>query len=135
MSAPASDTILRVDGLTKFFGDVKAVDGLSLEIRRGEVFGFLGPNGAGKTTTIKMMCGLLRPDRGTVEVSGVNPHAAGSRARRRSLELLDTFGLMDKRNKLGRTLTLVSSGASDVLAINRRHIPLVIVCRHIPLIG
>jgi ABC-2 type transport system ATP-binding protein len=64
------DIALRVAGLSKSFKDVKAVDGLSLEVRRGEIFGFLGPNGAGKTTAIRMMCGLLRPDAGTVEIAG-----------------------------------------------------------------
>jgi ABC-2 type transport system ATP-binding protein len=64
------DCILRTRGLTKWFGTLTAVDGLSLEIRRGELLGVLGPNGAGKTTTLKMMCGLLRPDGGTIEING-----------------------------------------------------------------
>ncbi len=51
-------------------GSVKAVDSLSLEVRSGEIFGFLGPNGAGKTTTIKMMVGLLNPDRGKILLNG-----------------------------------------------------------------
>lgn len=55
---------LRVEGLTKRFGDFVAVDNLSLEVREGEIFGFLGPNGAGKTTSISMMCGLIRCDAG-----------------------------------------------------------------------
>ena len=67
--APA-DCVLRVTGLTKRFGDLVAVDSLDLEVRRGEILGFLGPNGAGKTTALKMMCGLLRPDAGTVEING-----------------------------------------------------------------
>lgn len=59
-------TAIRLNHLTKTFGDVVAVDDLSLEVRRGEVFGFLGPNGAGKTTTINMICDLLKPDSGEV---------------------------------------------------------------------
>ena len=51
-------------------GKVKAVDGLTLTVKPGEIFGFLGPNGAGKTTTIKMIVGLLRPDAGSVAVEG-----------------------------------------------------------------
>lgn len=61
---------LRVEGLRKRFGDFVAVDGLSLEVRAGEVFGFLGPNGAGKTTSISMLCGLLRADAGRTLVFG-----------------------------------------------------------------
>jgi len=60
--------VLTADTLVKRFGDVVAVDGISFEIFRGEIFGFLGPNGAGKTTTIKMMTGLLKPDSGSVAI-------------------------------------------------------------------
>ena len=72
-----TDTILRATDLTRRYGDLLAVDRLSFEVRRGEILGFLGPNGAGKTTTIHMLCGLLRPDRGAVELDGV-PLRAGS---------------------------------------------------------
>ena len=139
-SSPA--VALRVDGLAKNFGDVKAVDGLSLEIFRGEIFGFLGPNGAGKTTTIRMMCGLLRPDAGGVKIEGraIRAGAGGglpgvgfspqaiviwetltcreqlefmgrmygrSKAETRSKagELLDAFGLRDKADRAGKTLS------------------------------
>jgi len=61
---------LEARGLVKRFGDVAAVDGLDLEIRRGECFGLLGPNGAGKTTTIEMLEGLTRPDAGEISVLG-----------------------------------------------------------------
>jgi len=64
------DVALRIVDLTRRFGDLTAVDHLSFEVRRGEVFGFLGPNGAGKTTTIMMMCGLLRSDEGRIEFKG-----------------------------------------------------------------
>src|SRR5258706_4042345 len=57
-------------GLLKHFGDVKAVDGLDLAVRRGECFGLLGPNGAGKTTTIEILEGLTQPDGGEVEILG-----------------------------------------------------------------
>ncbi len=62
--------ILQVTGLAKSFGEIRAVDGISFAIRAGEIHGLLGPNGAGKTTTISMLCGLLRPDAGTVVVAG-----------------------------------------------------------------
>lgn len=65
-----SEPILSINGLTKSFGDVVAVDDLSLRIGRGEIFGFLGANGAGKTTTMRMLCGLLRPTSGTATIVG-----------------------------------------------------------------
>jgi ABC-2 type transport system ATP-binding protein len=68
----SNNIILKLDGLTKRFDDLVAVDSLSLNIRQGTVFGFLGPNGAGKTTTIKMITGLLEPDEGDVEICGYN---------------------------------------------------------------
>jgi ABC-2 type transport system ATP-binding protein len=63
-------TVIVINDLVKHFDDVKAVNGLNLEIRKGEMFGFLGPNGAGKTTTINMLCGLLEPTAGTAFVAG-----------------------------------------------------------------
>jgi ABC-2 type transport system ATP-binding protein len=69
-SAPASDVALRCRGLVKRYADVVAVNGLDLEVIRGECFGLLGPNGAGKTTTIEILEGLTEPDAGEVEVLG-----------------------------------------------------------------
>ena len=63
-------TIIRTQGLTKRFGPLTAVDGLDLDVREGEVFGFLGPNGAGKTTTLRLLCALIAPTSGTAEVAG-----------------------------------------------------------------
>ena len=62
--------IIRVQELSKRFGEVQAVDHLDFSVREGEIFGFLGPNGAGKTTTIRMLVGLLRPDSGSAFVNG-----------------------------------------------------------------
>jgi len=64
-----ADSIV-ASGLVKRFGSVTAVDGVSLRVREGEFFGFLGPNGAGKSTTIKLLCGLLRPTVGVIQVAG-----------------------------------------------------------------
>src|SRR5690242_8158409 len=61
---------VRVEGLTKRFGDLVAVDSLDLEVQRGEAYGFLGPNGAGKTTTIRMLLGALAPSDGRCSVLG-----------------------------------------------------------------
>jgi len=73
----------RCRGLRKRFGDVVAVDGLDLEVRRGECFGLLGPNGAGKTTTIEILEGLTEPDAGEVEILGTGWDADGSSLRER----------------------------------------------------
>jgi len=65
-----NDSVLSCTGLRKRFGDVQAVNGISFRIAAGETYGLLGPNGAGKTTTISIVCGLLEPDAGAVEVAG-----------------------------------------------------------------
>ncbi|HEX2980383.1 MAG TPA: ABC transporter ATP-binding protein [Anaerolineaceae bacterium] len=66
----ATDSVLHIEGLTKRFGSLVAVDHLNLDVYRGEILGFLGPNGAGKTTTIQMICGLLRADSGQIALNG-----------------------------------------------------------------
>jgi ABC-2 type transport system ATP-binding protein len=62
--------MIRLTNLTKRYGKFTAVDGISLEVHRGELFGFLGPNGAGKTTTMRMIAGILRPTSGTIRIAG-----------------------------------------------------------------
>jgi|SRR6056297_128829 len=74
---------IRVRDLTKTFSSVEAVSELSFDVSQGELYGFLGPNGAGKTTTIKLLTGQLRPDRGTVTVSGTDPSVDPIETRRR----------------------------------------------------
>jgi len=68
-----AETVIETEGLTKRYGSKTAVDGLSLRVSRGEIFGFLGPNGAGKTTTILMLLGLTEPTAGRIDVLGFNP--------------------------------------------------------------
>ena len=70
---------IAVRGLTRRFGAFVAVDNVSFDVSRGEIFGFLGSNGAGKSTTIRMLCGLLAPTSGTATVGGVD---VGPRSRR-----------------------------------------------------
>ena len=67
---PQNGNVIVIHDLQKRFDDITAVNGLNLEIRKGEKFGFLGPNGAGKTTTISMLCGLLKPTAGSVQIAG-----------------------------------------------------------------
>jgi ABC-2 type transport system ATP-binding protein len=142
MHAADSDVVLSLRGLQKSYGDLRAVDDLSLDVFRGEIFGFLGPNGAGKTTTIRMICGLLKMDAGEVLLDGrsikdnyreckpmiglcpqnvviwesltcleqlefvgrlydVQPDVA----RQRAGDLLDLFGLSERKHKLAKTLS------------------------------
>ena len=69
--------VIETNGLTKRYGKRRGLDGLDLEVREGEVFGFLGPNGAGKTTTIRLLLDLIRPTSGTARVLGQDPRTAG----------------------------------------------------------
>ena len=75
--------MIEADGLCKRFGAIQAVDGISLEVRKGEVLGFLGPNGAGKSTTMKMITGFLEPDQGTARICGFDIQKSPIEARRR----------------------------------------------------
>jgi len=154
-STPHEWLALESDGLCKSYGRRKsrfeAVRGVSLKIAPGEVLAFLGPNGAGKTTTIKMIAGLIRPDKGWVRIAGRDPHRepqalrgvgavlegnrnlywrltplenleyfgvlrgmSRKRVRSRGLELLDAFGLLDKRKEPVQKL---SRGMQQKIAI------------------
>ena len=126
---------LKTVNLQKKYGDITALDSISIEVLKGEIFGFLGPNGAGKTTSIKIMCGLLKPDSGTIfpeprrgdGLIGLCPqdiavwenltcleqlaYMAGmygispKKAKIKSLELLERMGLTAKANKMAKTLS------------------------------
>jgi ABC-2 type transport system ATP-binding protein len=76
-----SDEVVRIEGLVKRFGSFRALDGLDLDVRRGEVHGFLGPNGAGKSTTIRILLGLMRHDGGRISLFGRDPWRDGTRLR------------------------------------------------------
>jgi len=86
---------VEVQNLTKKFGDFTAVDGVTFDIRRGEIFGFLGPNGAGKTTTIRMLLGLLRPTDGTATVLGYDVAKQPEEIRKRIGYMSQRFSLYD----------------------------------------
>src|SRR4030043_1400962 len=76
--------MIEIDHVSKSYnkGAVRAVDDLTLTVAPGEIFGFLGPNGAGKTTTIKMIVGILKPDGGTIRISGLDNQAEALRCKR-----------------------------------------------------
>ncbi|WP_440763556.1 ATP-binding cassette domain-containing protein [Natronorubrum sp. DTA7] len=87
---------IKLDGLTKRFGDVVAVDDLDLTIEEGEIFGFLGPNGAGKSTTIDILLDFLRPTSGTVTVLGRDAQSDGLAVRDRIGVLPDAYHVYDR---------------------------------------
>jgi ABC-2 type transport system ATP-binding protein len=92
----ATRTALEVTGLRKSYGKKAAVDGLSLRVSEGEIFGILGPNGAGKTTTVECAEGLRRPDGGSVRVFGIDPYRDRAAARRLVGVQLQESQLQDK---------------------------------------
>jgi ABC-2 type transport system ATP-binding protein len=91
----ATEIAVQTRGLRKTFGPVVAVEGLDLEIRRGEVFGVLGPNGSGKTTTIRMLCGLLTPSAGEATVVGYDLRTQQAEIRQAIGYMSQRFGLYD----------------------------------------
>jgi ABC-2 type transport system ATP-binding protein len=91
-----TDPVIATDGLTRRFGDVVAVDGLTLEVQPGEIFGFLGHNGAGKTTTVRLLNGVLAPDAGSARVLGFEPLGEGPSLRRRTGVLTETPSLDER---------------------------------------
>jgi ABC-2 type transport system ATP-binding protein len=88
-----TDPAIQVDGLAKRYGATQAIDGLSFDVARGEVFGLLGPNGAGKTTTVEILEGYRSADAGTARVLGLDPIADGPRLRPRIGVMLQEGGL------------------------------------------
>lgn len=78
-----SETVIEVRDLAKAYGSTVAVDGVSFEVHKGEIFGLIGPNGAGKTTTLECVQGLRRADRGAVKVLGLDPNTDATELRRR----------------------------------------------------
>jgi ABC-2 type transport system ATP-binding protein len=96
-----SDIVIRTEQLTRHFGATVAVDQLSLQIRRGEVYGFLGHNGAGKTTTIRLINGVLKPSSGAVRVLDLDPEVDGPAVRQRTGVLTETPALDDRLTAQG----------------------------------
>ncbi|WP_223123225.1 ABC transporter ATP-binding protein [Aquipseudomonas alcaligenes] len=90
-----SELVIRARGLSKRFGDLTAVDHLDLSVPRAEVFGFLGPNGCGKSTTIRMLCGLLQPSAGEVEVLGCQIPRDAEELKRRIGYMTQKFSLYE----------------------------------------
>ncbi|MBD3384160.1 ATP-binding cassette domain-containing protein [candidate division KSB1 bacterium] len=90
---------VNADHLTKRFGRFTAVDGVSFQVKQGEIFGFLGANGAGKTTTIRMLCGLLMPSTGSASVAGFDVYT-------QTAEIKENIGYMSQKFSLYNDLTV-----------------------------
>ncbi len=87
--------MLKIENLVKNYGKCRALNGLSMEVRKGELFGFIGPNGAGKTTTIKIMAGLLRADSGHVYLDGKDALKDADKLKQKIGYVPDNFGVYD----------------------------------------
>jgi ABC-2 type transport system ATP-binding protein len=121
-STTSASAAITADGLVKHFGDVHALDGVSLEVPRGTVLGLLGPNGAGKTTVIRILTTVLRPDSGRATING-HDVVADPKAVRRSIGLAGQFAAIDE-NLTGREnlilvgrLNHLSKAAAGVRAV------------------
>lgn len=93
------ERVIVAEGLTKRFGEFRAVDNISFEVRAGEIFGFLGANGAGKTTAMRMLCGLLQPSGGKARVAGFDVYTQVEAIKR-------SIGYMSQRFSLYEDLTI-----------------------------
>jgi len=94
-AAPDPDAVVRIDSLTKRYGDFTALDGLTMSVGRGSILGLIGPNGAGKTTAIKILVGLARPTSGTARIAGVDCVREARKVKRLVGYLPDKFGPYD----------------------------------------
>jgi len=101
VTSPSNATVV-ADGVSKQFGSLTAVDGLTFDVREGEIFGFLGPNGAGKSTTIRMLCGLIGTTSGTARVAGYDVNKDPGLVRQH-------IGYMSQRFSLYRDLTVAEN--------------------------
>ncbi len=90
-----NDIAIEVVNLTKSFGDFIAVDSISFQVRKGEIFGFLGPNGAGKSTTIRILCGVLKPTSGTGMVAGLDIKTESEKIKKRIGYMSQKFSLYE----------------------------------------
>lgn len=125
-----NESIIKVSGLSKEFGEVTALKRCSMEIKKGEIFGYLGPSGAGKTTTLKLLTGQLHSDEGDITVLGENPFSPRLKQRigimsdmsglyekmtvYENLELFaEIYGIKNKKKRIARVLDAVELGDAE----------------------
>jgi len=97
-----AETIIELSQISKSYGKVKAIDGISLDVKRGEILVMLGPNGSGKTTTIRLICGVIFPDSGQIKVKGLDPRKQGQEIRR-------CLGVVSETASLYENLTVLDN--------------------------
>jgi ABC-2 type transport system ATP-binding protein len=107
------DPIIQIKDLSKSYGSVKAVDGLNLDVYKGEIFGLLGPNGAGKTTTILMLLGLTEPNSGSVQVCGYPATSNPIAVKRKVGYMPDSLGFYDDMTALDNLLYIARLNGFD----------------------
>ncbi len=113
--------VLQARSLAKSYGPLRALRGLDLELRRGEIFGYLGPNGAGKTTTIRLILGFLRPSAGVAHVAGHDCWADSVSVRRRTGYLPGEIRLYPRRDGRGFLQLMARLRGGDQAALARRY--------------
>lgn len=124
----SNDVIIRTEQLTKRFKNLTAVDGLNIEVRKGQTYGFLGPNGAGKSTTIKMLTGFMRPTSGRIEIMGRDIVSKPAEVRAKVGIVPDQFGfypLFDADEHLDFYGRLYGMRAADIRKRADELLPLV----------
>lgn len=119
MATTEAVAVIHARGLTRRFGTLTAVDGLDLEVRRGEVYGFLGPNGSGKSTSIRMLCGLLLPSAGKIEVLGLRIPRDAEALKRRIGYMTQKFSLYEDLS-VGENLAFLAA-VHDLPRAQARH--------------
>lgn len=103
-----NQNVIELTNISKSYGDVKAVDGITLQVKKGEVLGIIGANGAGKSTTLEIMMGIRKPDKGNVKVLGMNVQEASNEIKQKIGIQLQQTALYD-RIKVKEALKLFSS--------------------------
>ena len=122
--ATGGDVAIRARGLTKRFGDLVAVDHVDLQVPRRQVYGFLGPNGSGKSTTIRMLCGLLTPSAGEIEVLGLRIPEEAEALRLRIGYMTQGFSLFADLTVAENLQFLAAVQGLDKARARKRRIPL-----------
>jgi len=114
--------MLRIEHLTKKYGDKKAVDDLSLHIQKGEIYGFIGHNGAGKTTTIKSCCGILNFDEGEIYVDGVSVKEKPLECKRKIAYIPDNPDLYEFMTGISTSILLPIFSESASLTVRQESV-------------
>jgi ABC-2 type transport system ATP-binding protein len=127
LTAPLADAPLRVCGLTKTYGDTRAIDGLTFDVPYGACYGLVGPNGSGKSTTMRAVVGLVRPDAGAIEVCGTSVRDDVLAVRRAMGVMLDPLQLFDRLSAREYLATIGELRGLDPATVDERSTELLTV--------